>query len=87
MAELRQTLDRLNTSYLDLWQIHDVRGQKDLDLISEKDGSLEAFLEAKDQGLIQFALSCDIPLAIAGCTLKANASNLKEIQPRFSGDV
>jgi len=53
LAELRQTLDRLNTSYLDLWQIHDVRDEKDLDLISEKGGALEAFLEAKDLGLVR----------------------------------
>jgi aryl-alcohol dehydrogenase-like predicted oxidoreductase len=53
LAELRQTLDRLNTRYLDLWQIHDVRDQKDLDLISEKGGALEAFLEAKDLGLVK----------------------------------
>jgi aryl-alcohol dehydrogenase-like predicted oxidoreductase len=53
LAELWQTLDRLNTSYLDLWQIHDVRDQKDLDLISGKGGALEAFLEAKDLGLVR----------------------------------
>ncbi len=53
LAELRQTLERLNTSYLDLWQIHDVRDQKDLDLISAKGGALEAFLEAKDLGLVR----------------------------------
>ena len=53
LAELQQTLDRLNTSYLDLWQIHDVRNEKDLALISEKGGALEAFLEAKDRGLVR----------------------------------
>ena len=53
LAELQQTLDRLNTSYLDLWQIHDIRDQKDLDLISENGGALEAFLEAKDLGLVR----------------------------------
>ncbi len=53
LAELQKTLDRLNTTYLDLWQIHDVRDQKDLDLISEKGGALEAFLEAKDRGLVR----------------------------------
>jgi len=52
LADLTQTLDRLNTSYLDLWQIHDVRDKKDLDLISGKGGALEAFLEAKDLGLV-----------------------------------
>lgn len=52
LAELKQTLNRLNTSYLDLWQIHDVRDERDLDLISRKGGALEAFLEAKDLGLV-----------------------------------
>jgi aryl-alcohol dehydrogenase-like predicted oxidoreductase len=53
LAELRQTLDRLNTRYLDLWQIHDVRDQKDLDMISAKGGALEAFVEARDLGLVR----------------------------------
>jgi aryl-alcohol dehydrogenase-like predicted oxidoreductase len=53
LAELQQTLDRLNTGYLDLWQIHDVRDEKDLALISEKGGALEAFLEAKDLGMVR----------------------------------
>ncbi len=42
LAELKQTLKRLNTPYLDLWQIHDVRNEKDLALISQKGGALEA---------------------------------------------
>lgn len=53
LEELKQTLNRLNTSYLDLWQIHDVRDERDLDLISRKGGALEAFLEAKDMGLVK----------------------------------
>ena len=53
MSDLSQTLDRLNTSYLDLWQIHDIRGEQDLNQISQKGGALEAFLEAKDMGLVK----------------------------------
>ena len=34
LTELRQTLVRLYTHYLDLWQTHDVRDEKDLALIS-----------------------------------------------------
>ena len=52
-AELTQTLERLNTPYLDLWQIHDVRTEKDLALISQNGGALEAFLEARDMGLVK----------------------------------
>jgi diketogulonate reductase-like aldo/keto reductase len=53
LAELSQTLDRLNTSYLDLWQIHDIRDERDLAMISQKGGALEAFLEAKEMGLVR----------------------------------
>ncbi len=51
LADLTQTLERLNTPYLDLWQIHDVREEKDLTLISQKGGALEAFIEAREMGL------------------------------------
>lgn len=53
MEELAETLIRLNTSYLDLWQIHDVRDERDLDLISRKGGALEAFIKAKELGLVK----------------------------------
>lgn len=53
MADLAETLTRLNTSYLDLWQIHDVRDERDLDLISRKGGALEAFIKAKELGLVK----------------------------------
>ena len=53
LADLTQTLDRLNTSYLDLWQIHDVRDERDLDLISRKGGAMEAFIKAKELGLVK----------------------------------
>ena len=53
LADLSQTLDRLNTGYLDLWQIHDVRDERDLEQISRKGGALEAFLEARETGLVK----------------------------------
>ncbi len=53
LDDLAQTLKRLNTTYLDLWQIHDVRDENDLHLISRKGGALEAFVEAREQGLVR----------------------------------
>ncbi len=53
LAQLSQTLERLKTSYLDLWQIHDIRDERDLDMISSKDGALTAFIEAKELGLVK----------------------------------
>jgi predicted aldo/keto reductase-like oxidoreductase len=52
--DLQQTLSNLGTSYLDLWQIHDVRTEEDLKQIESPGGALEAFLEARAQGLIRF---------------------------------
>ncbi|UCF95694.1 MAG: aldo/keto reductase [Desulfobacterales bacterium] len=50
LMDLAQTLGRLKTDYLDLWQIHDVRTADDLAAISGPGGALEAFLEAKSTG-------------------------------------
>ena len=54
LTDLHETLDRLNTNYLDLWQIHDVRTDEDLSSISGKGGALEAFIEAKTAGRVRF---------------------------------
>ena len=52
--DLQRTLSNLGTPYLDLWQIHDVRTEEDLAAIEGPGGALEAFLEARDQGLTRF---------------------------------
>ncbi|MEW6519276.1 MAG: aldo/keto reductase [Thermodesulfobacteriota bacterium] len=53
LADLENSLQRLQTSYLDLWQIHDVRSEDDLLAISRPGGALEAFVEAKKSGLVR----------------------------------
>jgi len=53
LADLEDTLKRLQTSYLDLWQIHDVRTEDDLLAISRPGGALEAFVEAKKNGVVR----------------------------------
>lgn len=52
--DLDETLTRLNSDYLDLWQIHDVRTQQDLDMISAPGGALEAFEAARTAGKVRF---------------------------------
>jgi predicted aldo/keto reductase-like oxidoreductase len=52
-AELEQTLQRLNTDYLDLWQIHDLRSKGDFETVSGSKGALEAFVEAKESGKVR----------------------------------
>ncbi len=51
--ELKQTLSRFGIKYVDVYQFHAVDTTKELDQIFGKDGAMEAFLEAKDQGLIK----------------------------------
>lgn len=54
MADLDRTLATMHTDHLDLWQIHDVRTEDDLNRIAGPGGALEAFLEAKTAGRTRF---------------------------------
>lgn len=51
---LDETLKRLRTDRLDLWQLHDLRTRADLDQIFGKGGALEAMLLARERGLVRF---------------------------------
>ncbi len=50
---LRETLKNMKTDYMDLWQVHDMRTKEDVDEILAPEGALEAFQEAKEQGLVR----------------------------------
>ncbi len=54
LEHLTQTLRNMKTDHLDLWQIHDVRSEEDLEEIFGPDGALEAFVEAKKKGYTRF---------------------------------
>lgn len=54
LADLHNSLERLQTDYLDLWQIHDIRTDDDLYAVSRPGGVLEAFVEAKEKGLVRY---------------------------------
>lgn len=53
--ELERSLKRLNTDYLDLWQLHHVSFANELDEIFSREGAIQAIEEAKQQKLIRFA--------------------------------
>ena len=53
LADLSASLQRLQTDYLDLWQIHDVRTEEDFAAISRPGGALEAFISARENGLVK----------------------------------
>jgi uncharacterized protein len=54
MRMLEQSLHRLQTDYLDLWQIHGVAFDNDPELFMRKSGACEALEEAKRQGKVRF---------------------------------
>jgi predicted aldo/keto reductase-like oxidoreductase len=54
MQQLEESLKRLQTDHLDLWQIHEVVYENDPDLHFAKGGVIEALDQAKKQGKVRF---------------------------------
>lgn len=53
--ELERSLERLQTDYLDVWQLHHVSFEEDLERILSKNGAIKAIEAAKEQKLIRFS--------------------------------
>jgi aryl-alcohol dehydrogenase-like predicted oxidoreductase len=51
---LDDSLRRLRTDRLDLWQLHDLRSRSDLNRIFTKGGALEALIQAREEGRCRF---------------------------------
>jgi predicted aldo/keto reductase-like oxidoreductase len=54
IVKLEESLRRLQTDHLDLWQIHEVTWPDDPDRIYAPGGAAEAMLRAKEQGKVRF---------------------------------
>jgi aryl-alcohol dehydrogenase-like predicted oxidoreductase len=52
--QLHETLSNMGTGWLDLWQVHDLRTEKDLEMIFGPGGAIEAFDRAKREGKVRF---------------------------------
>jgi aryl-alcohol dehydrogenase-like predicted oxidoreductase len=79
MAELHQTMDRLGRDQLDLYQLHAVCNQADLDACFAEGGSMEVLIDAKSQGLVR-------NLGITGHGWQAPATHLAALD-RFPFDT
>jgi uncharacterized protein len=53
MRQIEETLKRMQTDYLDLWQCHEVSTHQEVDRIFGPNGALEAFTKAKEQGKVR----------------------------------
>jgi predicted aldo/keto reductase-like oxidoreductase len=51
---LDESLGRLRTDHLDLWQLHDLRTPGDLRAIFGRGGALEALVQAREEGRVRF---------------------------------
>jgi uncharacterized protein len=51
---LEQSLKLLNTDHLDLWQLHNVQRDDQIEQIFGKDGAIEAMQRARDQKMVRF---------------------------------
>jgi len=54
LAALHQSLDHLRTDHFDLYQLHAVTTSDGVDQITAPGGALEAFVKAREQGLVRY---------------------------------
>lgn len=52
--EMHQSLERLGVNSFDLYQFHAVTTFEELDMVFAKGGAMEAFLQARDEGLTRY---------------------------------
>ena len=77
LQHLHETLRNMKTDYLDLWQIHDVRTEEDMQEIFDSQGALAAFVEAREKGLVRFI----------GVTGHHDPEILKQCMEKFNFDT
>jgi len=71
--ELRESLKRLQTEYVDLWQMHFLVDEDEWQTAMGPGGALEAFIEAKEQGLVRF-------LGVTGHGFNAPEMHMKSLE-------
>jgi len=54
MRMIEKSLELLQTDHVDLWQLHDVGTQYDVDQIFAKGGAMEALLDMQEQKVVRF---------------------------------
>ncbi|MBK8900446.1 MAG: aldo/keto reductase [Anaerolineaceae bacterium] len=76
--ELHRSLDRLQTDHVDLWQMHILVEPDEWETAMGPGGALEAFIEAREQGLTRF-------LGVTGHGVTIAQMHLKSLE-RFDFD-
>ena len=76
--DLRRSLDRLRVDCVDLWQMHGLTNPAGWEKAMGPGGALEAFIEARDRGLVRY-------LGVTGHGSKVLAMHLQSLE-RFDFD-
>jgi len=77
--ELRQSLDRMQTDHIDLWQMHLLVDPAEWATAMGPGGALEAFIEAREQGLVRY-------LGVTGHGVTVAQMHLRSLE-RFDFDA
>ena len=77
-AELETSLELLHTDPIDLWQMHVLIREDDWEITMGPGGALEAFIKARDQGIVRF-------LGVTGHELIVPRMHLRSLE-RFDFD-
>ena len=77
--DLRQSLNKLRVDHIDLWQMHGLTNPVGWEKVMGPGGALEAFIEARDQGLVRF-------LGVTGHGNKVPAMHKQSLE-RFDFDT
>jgi len=77
--DLQRSLSRLRVDYIDLWQMHGLTNPAGWEKVMGPEGALEAFIEARDKGLVRF-------LGVTGHGSKVPAMHKRSLE-RFDFDT
>ncbi len=78
LGDLQRSLERLRVGYIDLWQMHGLTSPAGWEEVMGPGGTLEAFVEARDKGLVRF-------LGVTGHTNQVPAMHKRSLE-RFDFD-
>jgi diketogulonate reductase-like aldo/keto reductase len=79
LDDLKRSLERLRVDYIDLWQMHGLTNPAGWEKVMGPEGALEAFIEARDKGLVRF-------LGVTGHGNKVPAMHKRSLE-RFDFDT
>lgn len=72
LRELYESLERLQTDYIDLWQMHFLVDPGEWNTALNTGGAIEAFIEAREKGLVRF-------LGVTGHGVTAPAMHIRSL--------